>query len=603
LKNSLSLREMMFVARFVPVVLLVLMLLSSGCSSWWVTRGEFRDEISAIQKKLDFITEEQKQLQDVENAISNISKQLDYLTGSEEFVSNAEDLKSLQAQLLELKKLVEAKGELIEENSKVTQQLLAQLDDFANANLQGLQLNDEIKSELSTIQQKLDSLAEEQKRLQNIETSITSLSKQLEYLTGFEKLSVNIDDLKSLQEQLSDLKKMVEANGSNVEENNKLTGQIFEKLDNLINTNIQQFFYEKEIKDLKSQLDILQKRYEKDYSYLDERISKIGDFAASDTSFVSIDFFLAEVADIRSRIGQKEIEAQNSDIITYIIRSGDTLWTIAQAYGISVEELKKANPTIKDDIIYTGQEINIPVSLDSLLRSDTLQSHFGLTYNYEILIKAIVSPFGSYEKGYANPGIDLKVSPFTAIKAILPGHVVIAEKLNDEYGNTVIIDHGNGFRTVYGKLTNLMAKRGDFVRAGEIIGESSDATPNLHFEIWRNDIPVNPSEIFFENAGDFNVTMYTEWDDGKNPTSPSFKVTATGNYVKAYRTAAADPSIFPPGTVIYIPFFSNAPNKGFFIVEDTGSGIKGKRLDIYTHDINLASGFKEELLVYVVKRP
>ncbi|OAA31337.1 hypothetical protein AT15_07520 [Kosmotoga arenicorallina S304] len=585
-----------------PAALLAIILFS-GCSSWWVTRGEFRDEISAIQKKLDYVTQEQKQLLDIEIVISNISKQLDYLIDSEELVANTDELKDLQSQLSELKYMIEEKGKLIEENTKATQQLFEQLNSLANANLQTFQINDEIKSELSNIQQKLDSLADEQKRLKNIETSIANLSKQLEYLTGFEKLSVNIEELKSLQEQLYELKKLVEANESNVEENSKLTEQIYEKLDEFISSNIQQFLFEKEIKDLKSQLDTLRERHNDDYSYLQERINNIGNSTASDTSFVTIDFFLAEVADLRSRIGAEEIENQNLDDISYIVQSGDTLWTIAQAYGISVEELKKANPKVEDNVIYTGQELKIPISMDSLLKSDVLLSHFGLDYDYEMLVEAVISPFGSYEKGYANPGIDLKVKPSAFIKSILPGHVIVAERLNDEYGNTVIIDHGNGFRTVYGKLDSLMVEKGDFVSAGEIIGRSSDNSPYLHFEIWRNDIPLNPSEVLFENAGDFNITMYTEWDDGKNPTSPSFKVTASGNYAKAYRTVAADPSVLQPGTIIYIPFFSNAPNKGFFIVEDTGSGVKGKTIDIYTHDINLASGFKEKLLVYVVKRP
>ncbi|WP_053001175.1 peptidoglycan DD-metalloendopeptidase family protein [Kosmotoga pacifica] len=487
--------------RLVPFVsTLLLIFLLSGCSAWWVSRGEFRDELSIVEKKLDFITEEQK-------------------------------------------------------------------------------------------------------RLRSVEESITDISRQLEYLTGLKELAVDIDELKSLQDQLAELKKLLESNANNIEEGNKLSEQIFEKLDKIVSSNLQEFFFKKEIEGLKGQLESLQRRHETDFSYLENRIDKVNSLTATDTSFVSIDLFLAEVADIRSRIGQKEMEVKSPERIIYTVRAGDTLWDIAKAYGITVEELKVANPVIKDSTIYVGQEITIPVSLKSLLRPDILQSHFGLTYDFEPLVEAVISPFGSYDKGYANPGIDLKVPPSTTVKAILPGRVVLAEKLNDEYGNTVVIDHGDGMRTVYGKLNSITVEKGNFVLAGETIGETGKETPNLHVEIWMNDIPVNPADLLFENAGTFTVTMYTEWDDGKNPTSPSFKVTATGKYVKAYRTIAADPAVLPPGTVVYIPFFSNAPNKGFFVVEDTGSEIKGKRIDVYTHDIKAASGFKEELLVYVVKKP
>jgi 3D (Asp-Asp-Asp) domain-containing protein len=39
------------------------------------------------------------------------------------------------------------------------------------------------------------------------------------------------------------------------------------------------------------------------------------------------------------------------------------------------------------------------------------------------------------------------------------------------------------------------------------------------------------------------------------------------------------------------------------VAEDTGSAIKGSKVDVYTHDFNIASSFREDLLVYVVKRP
>ena len=217
------------------------------------------------------------------------------------------------------------------------------------------------------------------------------------------------------------------------------------------------------------------------------------------------------------------------------------------------------------------------------------------------MIDSIESTFGSYDHGYANPGMDFSIPPGTIIKSFLPGKVVLSKNWNDAYGETVVIDSGNGIRTWFSRLETRLVFEGEFVSPGDSIGISSQEKGNLHFEIWKENVPINPADVIFENLGTFEVTMYTEWDDGKNPTSPAFKLGSSGNYVKSYRTIAADTSVIPAGAVVFIPFFNSSPNRGFFVVEDTGSSVKGKRIDIYNHDIEIASKFHEELLVYVVK--
>ncbi|MTE25072.1 hypothetical protein GJQ66_12845, partial [Microbacterium sp. ZXX196] len=64
---------------------------------------------------------------------------------------------------------------------------------------------------------------------------------------------------------------------------------------------------------------------------------------------------------------------------------------------------------------------------------------------------------------------------------------------------------------------------------------------------------------------------------GKNPNHPSFGITYSGVKVKRdlYSTIAADISVFPIGTVLFIPDY------GFGVVADTGSAIKGNKLDLY----------------------
>ncbi|WP_141433858.1 3D domain-containing protein [Bacillus sp. 03113] len=86
---------------------------------------------------------------------------------------------------------------------------------------------------------------------------------------------------------------------------------------------------------------------------------------------------------------------------------------------------------------------------------------------------------------------------------------------------------------------------------------------------------------------------------GKNPGDPSFGITYSGVKVKRdlYSTVAADLSVFPIGTILFIPDY------GFGVVADKGGAIKGNRLDLYYETVNDVYKFwgKKTLDVYVVK--
>lgn len=89
---------------------------------------------------------------------------------------------------------------------------------------------------------------------------------------------------------------------------------------------------------------------------------------------------------------------------------------------------------------------------------------------------------------------------------------------------------------------------------------------------------------------------------GKNPGHPEYGVTFSGMKVQrdrnSFSTIAADPNVFPIGTVLWIPGY------GYGIVADTGSAIKGKRIDLYfeTKDQVYSEWGKKTLNVFVVKK-
>lgn len=87
---------------------------------------------------------------------------------------------------------------------------------------------------------------------------------------------------------------------------------------------------------------------------------------------------------------------------------------------------------------------------------------------------------------------------------------------------------------------------------------------------------------------------------GKSPGHPEYGITYSGVRVRkdTFSTVAADPSIFPIGTILFIPGY------GFGVVADTGSAIKGYRLDLYfqTKDQVYREWGKRKVHVYVIKR-
>ncbi|WP_248930264.1 3D domain-containing protein [Paenibacillus hamazuiensis] len=89
---------------------------------------------------------------------------------------------------------------------------------------------------------------------------------------------------------------------------------------------------------------------------------------------------------------------------------------------------------------------------------------------------------------------------------------------------------------------------------------------------------------------------------GKNPGHPEYGLTYSGLKVrrddKSFSTIAADPKVFPLGTVLYIPGY------GYGVVADTGSAVKGNRIDLYfeTKDQVFKEWGKRTVKVYVVKK-
>ena len=93
-------------------------------------------------------------------------------------------------------------------------------------------------------------------------------------------------------------------------------------------------------------------------------------------------------------------------------------------------------------------------------------------------------------------GVDIVAPKNTAIKAIMDGFVITADWTIDT-GNTIAVQHADGFISFYKHNSALLKKSGSPVKAGEaiaLIGNTGRLTdgPHLHFELWHNGIALNP---------------------------------------------------------------------------------------------------------------
>jgi murein DD-endopeptidase MepM/ murein hydrolase activator NlpD len=105
-------------------------------------------------------------------------------------------------------------------------------------------------------------------------------------------------------------------------------------------------------------------------------------------------------------------------------------------------------------------------------------------------------PTRRFDAGDAHFGIDLAVSEGTMVRAVGAGYVVLAD-WTQEGGYTVVVQHSDGYLSVYKHNKRLLKQTGDRVQAREALavsGNSGQMTtgPHLHFELWRNGLAQDP---------------------------------------------------------------------------------------------------------------
>jgi murein DD-endopeptidase MepM/ murein hydrolase activator NlpD len=111
----------------------------------------------------------------------------------------------------------------------------------------------------------------------------------------------------------------------------------------------------------------------------------------------------------------------------------------------------------------------------------------------------VIAGYGPSTNGQQNDGINIALPENTPVKAAEDGVVAYAGSELKGYGNLVLVRHPNGYVTAYAHAKEILVKRGDQVKRGQVIARSGQTgnvnAPQLHFEIRKGASPLDPTRF------------------------------------------------------------------------------------------------------------
>ena len=220
------------------------------------------------------------------------------------------------------------------------------------------------------------------------------------------------------------------------------------------------------------------------------------------------------------RAGQKLVIPRRR---SHTVKDGETGFGIALDYGVPWSAIAAASGVDPKAPVRNGQKLTIPTLANAPAQGTAAPADPASSASPAAAPKPTPSPSPAALKDTAAPvfrwpvegkvrrgfiakgtgkqvhdGIDVLATKGTAIRAAAAGKVIFAGQGPKEYGLTVIVYHGGRWTTTYSYLDKLTVKDGDTVKAGERIGLNGQtglaSEPQLHFEIRRNRVPLDPAK-------------------------------------------------------------------------------------------------------------
>ncbi len=190
----------------------------------------------------------------------------------------------------------------------------------------------------------------------------------------------------------------------------------------------------------------------------------------------------------------------------HVVRSGETLYTIAWRYGKDYRNLARWNRIGSGSLIYPGQVLRLTPPTGNSVRTQSRATGAKPKPLPPIPIAApppwiwptagaVAVEFGG--RPGSGTGILISGQANQRVRAAADGRVVYAGSGLIGYGQLIILKHNDTYLSAYGHNASLLVKEGDSIKKGQRIatmGEGPGRKPRLHFEIRRNGKPVNPRQ-------------------------------------------------------------------------------------------------------------
>lgn len=202
---------------------------------------------------------------------------------------------------------------------------------------------------------------------------------------------------------------------------------------------------------------------------------------------------------------------------THVVEKGDTLFALSKLYGVSVEDIMKANELDKNASLHVGQPIFIPgadskvlsqKARDRLITSEksaiTPEPDDGRTIALAWPVqKGVLFRTFDVTPTRLHEGLSIGAPNNTPVFAAQDGEVIFASDANNHFGKMVIIKHAEPFVSIYAHLGSINVAVGKKVKKGETLGTVGSTggveSPRVYFQLRKNRTPVNP-ELYLSKS-------------------------------------------------------------------------------------------------------
>lgn len=188
---------------------------------------------------------------------------------------------------------------------------------------------------------------------------------------------------------------------------------------------------------------------------------------------------------------------------------GETGFTISYNYGVPWHDIAVANTLSPGGALRPGQKLLIPTIIAP--PADTRPTPTSTRPSATTAAASVPSDrfawpvSGPIRRGYTgrgqrnhHDGLDITAREGVAVRATAAGTVLFAGTEPRQFGNLVIIDHGDGWHSAYAFLSRITVTKDEAVNKGErigLVGKTGLAKgPELHFELRRENGPVDPTD-------------------------------------------------------------------------------------------------------------